>query len=156
MFLETYKINVPTEIMSIIFWMTDINTLRYLLKISNFDIYYNEIDKIIKKYHHNTLNYWNSIYYDYMKPKIIYQIDNNRLGLSLDSARWPSKMVECVEKCLDYDIQNLKNLEDKDNIDTILIYNYNAYVKLNEDYSTNINLFKNKHTLLSKLTSLSL
>jgi hypothetical protein len=149
MFIAKHDLFIPTEIIFIILSFVDKISMRQLLKVDVFKEYRGEIKKYIEQYDSGNVEYWNNVYYGFIKPKIVYEIDNHKLGLYTDSERWSQIMIDCVSDCLYYDTQNLKHIEDNENIDKIMVYNMIASQQLDIDYCKN-NIFKTKLDIMCK------
>ena len=147
MYITKHSHYIPPELMFIIFKYMDMCSLRYLLKISNFKPYFEVIKKYIQKYEKKNIEYWNKNYYDFMKPIIENTIARTLMGLYLDSERWSVNMLECVEDCLVFDTHNLNNIENKENIEKIIVYNQKACHTLSE---YNCGLYYDKYEMLYK------
>lgn len=147
MYITKNLLNIHTELMFIIFKYMDMSSLRNLLKISNFKLYFEEIKKYIQKYEKKNIEYWNQNYYEFLKPTIENNIARTLMRLYLYSDNWSDNMLNCVNDCLVFDKHNLNNIKNKENIDKIIVYNQKASYFLCE---YNSGLYYDKHEMLCK------
>lgn len=93
---------LPVEIMDIILSQCSHTDLRHLKNILYFKPYHQVIEKYKEFIDFKTRNYWNSLHFSTIRDELRYLIDNNKLGLMLDSGRWSPLMIKQIELTLDF------------------------------------------------------
>ena len=84
---------LPTELVYIILKMLDSTTLRNLRKVSQFSQYSGEIGKLLSDNMAHDVKYHTFILNKHMYKNLELELNENEVGLELDSERWPQYMI---------------------------------------------------------------
>lgn len=128
-------LELPCELMLIIFDYCDNHSLRILNKCYLFTHYFQQLNHILEKEAARHVSYWNSLYKDHFSEILRNDSKNIQLGLDLDSDRWPQTLIDLEKKILKsnyYLLDNMLSLP----IDTIIEINYTSYENLSKDHSS--------------------
>jgi hypothetical protein len=128
---------LPHELIFMIFELLDSSSLRQLRKIPELSYYINDINYMIQSSMDKDIIYRQSL----MIPKVIgilqAHVDNDKLGLMLDSGRWPERLITITTNSFKFNMSLIEWFQ---------VSNIEKTLKSYKDYMITLGIFNNEYT----------